>query len=209
MVLLIVTWRRGSRILVAEDAPRRSAARRADPQPGEEAAAHRARHRGVPHQRSGLRAGLADAQSQAQQGAARAQHHPHHRDRRHAARQRRTSASQITPISERFTRVDAALRLHGDAERAEGARDRAQAGAGSSTSCRRRSSCRAARSSRRRKSGMPALAGPAVHRARASAPTTRPTSSRSRPAAWWRSERRWRCERSARDVAALRSPFRL
>ena len=44
-----------------EDAPHRSADRRADPQPGEEAAAHRAGHGGVPHQRSGFRAGLAAA----------------------------------------------------------------------------------------------------------------------------------------------------
>ena len=34
---------------------------------------------------------------------------------------------QIEPIGETFSRVTAALRLHGDAERAEGAGDRAQA----------------------------------------------------------------------------------
>ena len=105
MVLLIITWQRGTPHPRSEDAPGRGADRCADPQPGKEAAAHRAGHGGVPHQRSGFRAGLAAAQSQAQQGAARAQHHPHHRDRRHAAHRSRTSACEITPISERFTRV--------------------------------------------------------------------------------------------------------
>ena len=76
MVLLILTWQRGSRILIHKTRRDRSAARFADPQPGEAAAAYRGRHRGVPHQRSGLRAGLAAAQSQAQQGAARAQRDP-------------------------------------------------------------------------------------------------------------------------------------
>ena len=85
MVLLIITWQRGTPHPGSEDAPGRSADRRADPQPGKEAAAYRARHRGVPHQRSGFRAGLAAAQSQAQQGAARSQHHSDHRDHRHAA----------------------------------------------------------------------------------------------------------------------------
>ena len=40
---------------------------------------------------------------------------------------------------------DAALRLHGNAEHPEGAGDLRASSAGSSTSCRRRSSCRAAR----------------------------------------------------------------
>ena len=75
-----------------QDAAHRSAARDAAPQPGEEAAAHRAGHRGVSHQRSRFRADRAAAQSQAQQGAARAQCDPHHHHRRHAARAARTSA---------------------------------------------------------------------------------------------------------------------
>ena len=55
---------------------------------------------------------------------------------------------RIEPVGETFARVRSAVRLHGDAERAEGARDRAQARLAPSTSCRRRSSCRGARSSR-------------------------------------------------------------
>ena len=74
-----------------QDAQDRSAARDAAAKPGEEAAACGAGHGRVPHQRSGLRADRAAAQSQAQQGAARAQRHPDHRHRRHAAGARRTS----------------------------------------------------------------------------------------------------------------------
>ena len=82
-----------------------------------------------------------------------------------------------------------AVWLHGDAERAEGARDRAQA----------RLDLRhhvdvvlpvAPYAAAAADSGMPTLAGPAVHRAGAQLPTTPPTISRSRPAGWWRSVRR-------------------
>ena len=56
MVLLIVTWRRGSRHPVEQDAPRSKSRSTRCAQPGEEAAARRARHGGVPHQRSGFSA---------------------------------------------------------------------------------------------------------------------------------------------------------
>ena len=65
---------------VREDAAPGNAARVPGRQPGKEAAGARARHRGVPHQRSDERADRADAQPQALQGAAREERHPHHRD---------------------------------------------------------------------------------------------------------------------------------
>ena len=86
MVLLMWTWRRGTRILADKTRTHRGAARYAGPQSREEAAAHRAGHGGVPDQRSDFGADRADAQSQAQQDPARAQRHPDHRHRRYAAR---------------------------------------------------------------------------------------------------------------------------
>ena len=52
---------------------------------------------------------------------------------------------QIEPISGKFMRLRSAFRLHGAAERAEGAWRSRASKAGNSTSCRRRSSCRAGR----------------------------------------------------------------
>ena len=72
-----------------EDPAHRSAARYFVGEPGEASAAHGAGHGGVSHQPAGIRADRAAAQSQAQQGAARAQRHPHHHHRGHAARDRR------------------------------------------------------------------------------------------------------------------------
>jgi len=93
---------------------------------GEEAAPARARHRGVPHQRSRQCADRPDAQPQALQGAAREERHPLHRDRPSAARAagraraHRAGRADVLP-------GDAAVRLHGAAERAECARHRPQA----------------------------------------------------------------------------------
>ena len=108
---------------------------------------------------------------------------------RHAARRSGASACSIEPIGETLLARDAALRLHGDAERAEGAGDRAQARlavrhhvdvvlpvAPLAASPPRIRACRAGRtgcSSRWR-----------------AAPTTPPTISRSRPDGWSRSARR-------------------
>ena len=128
MVLLIVTWQRGSRILVQKTRRIEVPIRFADPQPGEEAAAYCARHRGVPHQRPGFRSGLAAAQSQAQQGAARAEHRPDHRDRRYAAYRRGRARTDHADLGTLHA-GGAALRLHGGAKRPEGAGGRAQAGA--------------------------------------------------------------------------------
>ncbi|MGY4176144.1 K+ transporter [Bradyrhizobium sp. USDA 4518] len=109
-----------------QDPTHRGAAARPDPQSGEAAAAYRQGHRGVPDQRSELRADRVAAQSQAQQGAARAQRDPDHRDRTDAAR-RSIRARQHGEGERQVHRGAAALRLHGIAERAQGAGGRAQA----------------------------------------------------------------------------------
>ena len=126
MVLIILTWRRGTGPAHQQDPAHRGAARHAVPQPGEEAAAYRAGHRGVPHQRSGIRAHRAAAQPQAQQGAAREQRDPHHRHRRHAARAGGRPRQDHAAVAAFLARV-AEVRLHGTAQRAQGAGDRAQA----------------------------------------------------------------------------------
>ena len=86
VAVMIWTWRRGAAILVAEDAADRGAADGPDQEPGKASAAYRQGHGGVSDQRPELRADRADAQSQAQQGAARAQCDPDHRNRPDAAR---------------------------------------------------------------------------------------------------------------------------
>ena len=111
----------------AEDAAQRSAARHAADQPREEAAPHRAGHRRVPDQRARIRADRAPAQSQAQQGAARAQRHPHHHHDRYASRSRRRAGEDDGGVAA-LQPGGAQIRLHGIAERAEGARRRPQAG---------------------------------------------------------------------------------
>ena len=93
---------------------------------GEAAAAAGARHRRVPDQRSRQRADRADAQPEALQGAAREERHSHHRDRADAAdRSVRTGAAGGDQRD--LLQGDAAVRLHGIAQRAENAGDRAQA----------------------------------------------------------------------------------
>ncbi len=172
----------------AQDPAHRSAAQHAFDEPREEAAAHRPRHGGVSHQSSGLRADRVAAQSQAQQGAARAQRHPHHRDQRHPAGQRRPAGHR----SGRCRRASASSRSSSATwnRRTCPRRWRSPAStAGNSTSCRRRSSCPGVRCGRRRipecRSGRIICSSRWRNR-----PATPPTSSRSRPAAWWRSARR-------------------
>jgi hypothetical protein len=84
-------------------------------------AAARAGHGDLPHREPGRRAARAAAQPQAQQGAARAQHHAHRGNRRHAngraGRMRVRAAAR-----RRFLRGDAALRLRRGHGRAAGAR---------------------------------------------------------------------------------------
>ena len=109
-----------------EDAAHRGAAGRPDQEPGKAPAPYRQGHGGVPDLRPELRADRADAQSQAQQGAARAQRDPDHRNRADAAR-RSGRARQDGNHQREVRHRAAAVRLHGIAERAEGAGDRAQA----------------------------------------------------------------------------------
>ena len=109
-----------------QDAAHRGAAERSDQEPRKASASHRQGHRGVSDQRSEFRADGAVAQSQAQQGAARAQCDPDHRNRADAARR----SGRARPDGNHQRQVldrPAALRLHGIAERPEGAGDRAQA----------------------------------------------------------------------------------
>ena len=126
VMTVMYTWKRGSRLLVREDAAPGNAARIPGRQPGKEAAVARARHRGVPHQRSAERADRADAQPQTLQGAAREERHPHHRDGGYAAHRSRRPRAHRAGGRDVLAGV-APFRLHGDAERAEGAGHRPQA----------------------------------------------------------------------------------
>ena len=146
----------------AEDAPHRSAARHFAGEPRKASAAHRAGHGGIPHQPAGIRAYRAAAQPQAQQGPARAQCHPHHRHHRHAAGDRGRAGEDDRAVAA-LQPGGAQVRLHGVAERAEGARRRPQA----------RLAVRhhvdlvlpvAPRAQARRPVRHAALAGPVVHR---------------------------------------------
>ena len=149
VMVVMYTWRRGSRLLFEKTRKQRNAARRAGRDAGEEAAAARARHGGVSHQRSDQRADRADAQPQALQGAAREERHPHHRDRATRRASTRTSACR----SSRSARPSRGSRCASASWKRRTCRRRWRSrasSAGSSTSCRRRSSCRGARSSRPR-----------------------------------------------------------
>ena len=126
VAVMIWTWRRGAAILVAKtrriEVPLMDLIKSLEKRP--------------PHivkgtavfltSRSELRADRADAQSQAQQGAARAQCDPDHRNRPDAAR-RSGRARQDGNHQREVLHRAAAVRLHGIAERAQGAGDRAQA----------------------------------------------------------------------------------
>ena len=126
-------------------AQERGGARMAGAQARCQAAASRAGNGRVPDRRSELGADLADAQPQAQPRAARAQHHPDHQDRGHAAR----AAPRAHPDRSRGRHLhprDRALRLHGDAERAEDPRALPAQGPQHRHLPPPRSSCRGARS---------------------------------------------------------------
>ena len=81
IMTVMYTWRRGSRLLFDKTRRLETPLDRADRDAGEEAAAQRARHCGVPDQRPGERADRALAQPQALQGAAREERDPHGRNR--------------------------------------------------------------------------------------------------------------------------------
>jgi KUP system potassium uptake protein len=124
MVILILTWQRIAHSR-EQDPPGRSADRSLI-RSLEKKPPHIVPGTAAPHQRSGFRAGLAVAQSQAQQGAARAQYRADHRDRRYAAH-RPDDRVEISPISDRFTRVELKP-AYGGAECPESPRCRTQAG---------------------------------------------------------------------------------
>ena len=151
MVMLILTWRRGTRILSKKtrktEVPLEALLHSLEKKPPHT----RAGHRGVPHQRSRVRADRAAAQPQAQQGAARAERHPHHRSPRTC---RASTRGRAGDRSSRSAQTLLAGARSGSASwRRRTCRRRwpsPASRAGSSTSCRRRSSCRAGRSSPRR-----------------------------------------------------------
>ena len=126
MVLIILTWRRGTNILAQKTRRSEVPLDTLLGEPGEASAAHRARHGGVSHQPAGIRADRAAAQSQAQQGAARPQRHPHHHHDRHAARDGRGAGADHGALAA-LQPVGAQVRLHGIAECPEGAGHRPQA----------------------------------------------------------------------------------
>ena len=118
LCLVVLTWVRGSKAPDARDAQGRSRPRMAGAQARRQAAAPRTRNGGIPDRRPDVRADVADAQSQAQPRAARAQHHSDHQDRGYAAR----AAPRAHRDRARGRYVhsrDRALRFHGNAERAE------------------------------------------------------------------------------------------
>ncbi len=161
VMLVMYTWRRGSQASLREDPPARDAARRPGAHAGAQAAGARAGHRGVPHQRSEKRADRADAQPQALQGAAREERHHQRRDHAHAAggeRKARARSSRSARPSCGSGCASVTWRCRTFPGRW---RSRASS-AGISTSCRRRSFCRAARSAGAA-FGHAALAGPPVH----------------------------------------------
>ena len=126
VIVIMLTWRRG-----AGFSPRRRGGsrcpRRPDRNPGEEAAALRARHRRVPHQRPGSarRPRCCTASSTTRCCTSTTSSSPSSPRTCRASRPR--TASDRAARRQLHARL-AALRLHGSAERAEGARDRAQAG---------------------------------------------------------------------------------
>ena len=171
-----------------QDAPARNPARRSGAHPREEAAAARARHRGISDQRSEKRADRADAQPQALQGAAREERHPLGRDRRI----RRASMPTSGCASSRSARPSCGCCCASAIWRRRTFRRRSRSrasSAGTSTSCRRRSSCRGARCGRRRVRACRCGRTGCSSRWRVR-PTTPPTISRFPPTAWSRSARK-------------------
>ena len=126
MVLLILTWRRGTGMLVKKtrrtEVPIDTLFRSLEKKP--------------PHIVPGTAVFLtsdpdfaptvAVAQSQAQQGPARTQRHPHHHHRGHPARAGGGAGADHAAV-ETFRARGAEIRLHGIAQRAQGAGGRAQA----------------------------------------------------------------------------------
>ena len=127
IMTVMYTWRRGTRLLFEKtrrlEMPLRSLVAKLEKKPPPRGA----RHRGVSHQRSGIRPDRAAAQPQALQGAAREQRYPHRGDRRHPARRSGRARAHRADRRDLLARGPA-FRLHGNAERAEGACRCAQVG---------------------------------------------------------------------------------
>ncbi len=126
VMVVMYTWRRGSRILFAKtrrlETPLDDLVRILEKKPPQRVPGHR----GVPDQRPQERADGAAAQPQALQGAARKERHFIGRDHAHAARRIGQAGAH------RAGRLDlhacaVAFRLHGNAEHSQGAGHRAQA----------------------------------------------------------------------------------
>jgi hypothetical protein len=128
LVLLILTWQRGTVHPGGEDAQGRHPARGPHGDAEGEAAAARARHGHLPDLRPHHRARGADAQPQAQQGAARAQRDPDGDHGRDPARARKRAGGDRAD-QRGLPPGDGELRLHGDAQRPQGAGGLPQAGA--------------------------------------------------------------------------------
>ena len=119
LMVVMLTWRRGTRILAEKAQQGRGAAGRVHRRCSRSSTPERVQGTAVfLTGRPGRRADRAAAQPQAQQGAARAQRHPERRDRGHAARRSRRERVTIERLSDQLHARDAALRLHGGAERA-------------------------------------------------------------------------------------------
>ncbi len=113
---IMITWVRGSQGADKGHPAQRDRPQLALQQAGSEPAAPRARHRDLPHLDQHARADLPDAQPQAQPGAARAQHHPHHPHQGRAARAA-PGARRGEADGRHVHAGHRALRFHGNAER--------------------------------------------------------------------------------------------
>ena len=189
VMLVMYTWRRGSRLLFEKSRRAGDIAARAGRDAGKESADAGAGHRRLPHQRSDQCADGTDAQFEALQGAARKERHSHDRDRRYPKSSRKTAfrSSRSATISPASRCISATWRRPTCRRHW---RSRASS-AGSSTLCRPRSFCRAVRSSLPRNPRCRAGKTGCSFTLRA-VQTMRPTISRFRPGAWSRLVRRSR-----------------
>ena len=105
VMAVMYTWRRGSRLLFEKTRKQEMPLQSLVGKSGKKAAACRARHRRVFHQRSGICADRASAQPQALQGPARKERHPHHRSPPTRPACPTTIASASRRLSSLFSRV--------------------------------------------------------------------------------------------------------
>ena len=127
-MVLMWTWVRGQRAVVAQDATRLDPARRSPAHARKIQADAGRGHGDLPDEPSGGRAVLAHAQPQAQQGAARARAHHVRADGGHAARAGGQTLRDRGFVGELYARYPA-LRLYGEPAHPLGAGDAAKVGA--------------------------------------------------------------------------------